>query len=44
MFSELRALRNRGEQFGLIVLDPPKFAPTAAHAQKQGRDGIHAAL
>jgi 23S rRNA (cytosine1962-C5)-methyltransferase len=37
VFAELRALRNRGEQFDLIVLDPPKFAPTAAHAQRAAR-------
>ncbi|MEP7062418.1 MAG: class I SAM-dependent methyltransferase [Betaproteobacteria bacterium] len=34
VFTELRALRNAGETFDLIVLDPPKFAPTAAHAQR----------
>jgi 23S rRNA (cytosine1962-C5)-methyltransferase len=32
VFSALRALRNRGATFDLVVLDPPKFAPTAAHA------------
>jgi 23S rRNA (cytosine1962-C5)-methyltransferase len=37
VFSELRALRNRGAQFELIVLDPPKFAPTAAHAARAAR-------
>ena len=37
VFAELRNLRNRGEQFDLIVLDPPKFAPTAAHAQRAAR-------
>ncbi len=36
-FSELRAMRNRGEAFDLIVLDPPKFAPTAAHAERAAR-------
>ena len=34
MFTELRALRNAGATFDMIVLDPPKFAPTAAHAQR----------
>ena len=34
VFTELRALRNAGATFDLIVLDPPKFAPTAAHAQR----------
>lgn len=37
VFSELRALRNAGESFDLIVLDPPKFAPTAALAAKASR-------
>ena len=37
VFSELRALRNQGRHFGLIVLDPPKFAPTAAHAPRAAR-------
>ena len=37
VFAELRALRNQGESFDLIVLDPPKFAPTAAHAQSAAR-------
>lgn len=37
VFAELRNLRNRAEQYDLIVLDPPKFAPTAAHAQRAAR-------
>ena len=37
VFEELRALRNRGAQFQMIVLDPPKFAPTAAHAARASR-------
>jgi 23S rRNA (cytosine1962-C5)-methyltransferase len=37
VFTELRDLRNRGTSFGMIVLDPPKFAPTAAHAPKAAR-------
>ena len=37
VFGELRELRNRGAAFDLIVLDPPKFAPTAAHAQRAAR-------
>jgi 23S rRNA (cytosine1962-C5)-methyltransferase len=37
VFSELRALRNRGESYDVIVLDPPKFAPTAAHAAGAAR-------
>lgn len=34
VFDELRQLRNAGTTFDMIVLDPPKFAPTAAHAQR----------
>ena len=37
VFVELRALRNRTAEFDLIVLDPPKFAPTAAHARGAAR-------
>ena len=37
VFNELRALRHEGRRFDLIVLDPPKFAPTAAHAEKAAR-------
>jgi 23S rRNA (cytosine1962-C5)-methyltransferase len=37
VFAELRALRAAGRQFDLIVLDPPKFAPTAKHAQGASR-------
>jgi 23S rRNA (cytosine1962-C5)-methyltransferase len=37
VFKELRSLRDRGSQFDLIVLDPPKFAPTSAHIQKASR-------
>jgi 23S rRNA (cytosine1962-C5)-methyltransferase len=37
VFAELRELRNRGASFDLIVLDPPKFAPTAAHAERAAR-------
>jgi 23S rRNA (cytosine1962-C5)-methyltransferase len=37
VFAELRALRNEGQRFDLIVLDPPKFAPTAAHAARAAR-------
>jgi 23S rRNA (cytosine1962-C5)-methyltransferase len=37
VFQTLRKLRDQGRQFGLIVLDPPKFAPTAAHAEKAAR-------
>jgi 23S rRNA (cytosine1962-C5)-methyltransferase len=37
VFQTLRNLRDQGRRFGLIVLDPPKFAPTAAHAEKAAR-------
>jgi 23S rRNA (cytosine1962-C5)-methyltransferase len=37
VFAELRALRNAAAQFDLIVLDPPKFAPTAAHVERAAR-------
>jgi 23S rRNA (cytosine1962-C5)-methyltransferase len=33
----LRACLARGERFDAIVLDPPKFAPTAAHADRASR-------
>jgi 23S rRNA (cytosine1962-C5)-methyltransferase len=33
----LRHWRDRSRQFDLITLDPPKFAPTAAHAPKAAR-------
>ena len=33
----LRELIDRGERFDAIVLDPPKFAPTAAHAERAAR-------
>jgi 23S rRNA (cytosine1962-C5)-methyltransferase len=37
VFAHLRVLRDRGARFGLIVLDPPKFAPTAAQAKNAAR-------
>jgi len=37
VFAFQRTLRDRGRRFGLIVLDPPKFAPTAAQAGKAAR-------
>ncbi|MEJ7670864.1 MAG: class I SAM-dependent methyltransferase, partial [Casimicrobiaceae bacterium] len=37
VFFELRRLRNDGATFDFIVLDPPKFAPTAAHVQRAAR-------
>jgi|CXWL01.1.fsa_nt_gi 23S rRNA (cytosine1962-C5)-methyltransferase len=37
VFAYQRQLRDRGAAFGLIVLDPPKFAPTAAQAKNAAR-------
>lgn len=37
VFSELRSLRDAGAAFEMIVLDPPKFAPTAQHAPRAAR-------
>jgi 23S rRNA (cytosine1962-C5)-methyltransferase len=34
VFEALRALKSDGQRFDLIVLDPPKFAPSAAHAER----------
>jgi 23S rRNA (cytosine1962-C5)-methyltransferase len=35
--ASLRAFIEAGETFDAIVLDPPKFAPTAAHAERAAR-------
>lgn len=35
--TSLRQCIERGESFDAIVLDPPKFAPTAAHAERAAR-------
>jgi 23S rRNA (cytosine1962-C5)-methyltransferase len=37
VFEELRTLRDRAESYDLVILDPPKFAPTASQAQKAAR-------
>jgi 23S rRNA (cytosine1962-C5)-methyltransferase len=37
VFQLLRKFRDEGRSFDLIVLDPPKFAPTAAQAEKAAR-------
>ena len=37
VFQQLRRLRDQARRFDLIVLDPPKFAPTAAHAARAAR-------
>jgi 23S rRNA (cytosine1962-C5)-methyltransferase len=37
VFKHLRSLRDQGASFDLVVLDPPKFAPTAAQARNAAR-------
>jgi 23S rRNA (cytosine1962-C5)-methyltransferase len=37
VFHQLRRLRDRGEVFDLVILDPPKFAPTIAQAERAAR-------
>lgn len=37
VFQELRTMRDKGEKFDLVILDPPKFAPTVSHAQSAAR-------
>lgn len=37
VFEVLRGLRDRGTRFDLIVLDPPKFAATAAQRERAAR-------
>ena len=37
VFQQLRRFRDQGRRFDVIVLDPPKFAPTAAHAERAAR-------
>ena len=37
VFAHLRKLRDQGRKFGLIVLDPPKFAPTEKHVARAAR-------
>jgi 23S rRNA (cytosine1962-C5)-methyltransferase len=37
VFAELRRLRDAAQRFDIVVLDPPKFAPTAHHAEKATR-------
>jgi 23S rRNA (cytosine1962-C5)-methyltransferase len=37
VFAQLRKLRDAGKSYDLIVLDPPKFAPTAQHAPRAAR-------
>jgi 23S rRNA (cytosine1962-C5)-methyltransferase len=37
VFNQLRKFRDQARSFDLIVLDPPKFAPTPGHAKKAAR-------
>ncbi len=37
VFQALREFRDRGEKFDLLVLDPPKFAPTVSQVQRAAR-------
>jgi 23S rRNA (cytosine1962-C5)-methyltransferase len=37
VFAHLRTLRDRGAKFDMVILDPPKFAPTAAQARNAAR-------
>ena len=37
VFAHLRRYRDQGRKFGLIVLDPPKFAPTEKHVPNASR-------
>jgi 23S rRNA (cytosine1962-C5)-methyltransferase len=37
VFSQLRTLRDQNAKFDLVILDPPKFAPTAAQVKKAAR-------
>src|SRR5258706_3207653 len=37
VFQVLRKFRDEARSFDMIILDPPKFAPTAAHAEKATR-------
>lgn len=37
VFQLLRKFRDEARSFDMIILDPPKFAPTAAHADKATR-------
>jgi 23S rRNA (cytosine1962-C5)-methyltransferase len=37
VFTALRTFRTEGRDFDLVVLDPPKLAPSAAHAERAAR-------
>lgn len=36
-FQGLRKMRDKNQKFDVIILDPPKFAPTAAHVNRAAR-------
>ena len=37
VFAHLRRLRDEGRKYSLVVLDPPKFAPTVKHVERAAR-------
>ena len=37
VFNVLREFRDRGLKYDVVILDPPKFAPTASHANRAAR-------
>lgn len=37
VFQALRRFRDQDRKFDMVILDPPKFAPTAGHAQRAAR-------
>ena len=37
VFNELRLLRDKGLSFDMVILDPPKFAPTSAQVRSASR-------
>jgi len=37
VFKVLRTLRDQGRSFDMVILDPPKFAPTASQAERAAR-------
>jgi 23S rRNA (cytosine1962-C5)-methyltransferase len=37
VFAYLRRLRDEGRKYSLVVLDPPKFAPTEKHVERAAR-------
>ena len=37
VFAQLRVLRDRAAQFQMVILDPPKFAPSAAQVKNAAR-------